>query len=35
MIQEELKKARLIDNGSTSVAILEKFCFINGREPYL
>ena len=31
---EELKKARFIDNSSSSVAILEQFCFINGRELY-
>ena len=36
MIQkEELKKARLMDNGSSSVARLEQFCFINCRELYL
>ena len=31
---EELKNARFIDNSSSSVAILEQFCFINGRELY-
>ena len=31
---EELKKTRFIDNSSSSVAILEQYCFINGRELY-